>query len=232
MAPSELQLAYEETLAQASETIARALFGAAKPTEYALRTPKQTIDLPAAIADDLVRDLALISVAPTRPAHVWRSPQPDASELTANLYGGWGTSPLDPDPLPDDLLEPDNPLDAPGVLEQALDHLERLRDLAERHLPEQSQPVLAALTEVRSHFLDAFPHEPSNIGRPRSRRRGAWIREAADLLRRAIKASPAAPGPPNADELGHLLAHLLDALSPEADPVADPTSIARVLRKP
>jgi hypothetical protein len=235
VSPSELPLAHEEAVLSASRIIAGALFGTASPAEYELRTPKQTVVLPVGVADDLVRDLALISVAPSRPAHAWRDSPSRGSGLTSDLLGDWGTSPLDPDPLPDDLLEPDNLLDQPDALERALDHLERLRDLAERHLSEHSKAAIAALTRVRGLFLDAFPSEASNIGKPRSLRRGAWLREAADLIHRAVQASvaeePSAPAALNADELGHLLARLLGALSPETDP-ADPTSIARVLRKP
>jgi hypothetical protein len=108
------------------------------PAEHQLRTPKQVILLSEADAQDLVRHLAHISVVPGRPAHFWHSP-PGASDLTGNLLGEWGKSSLDPDPLPDEFLDPDNPLDQPRALERALDHLEGLRDLSERSLRNPGQ---------------------------------------------------------------------------------------------
>lgn len=138
MASYELELVYREVLQWATETIERSLFGSVNPAEHQLRTPKQVILLSEADAQDLVRHLAHISVVPGRPAHFWHSP-PGASDLTGNLLGEWGKSSLDPDPLPDEFLDPDNPLDQPRALERALDHLEGLRDLSERSLRNPGQ---------------------------------------------------------------------------------------------
>jgi hypothetical protein len=216
MAVWDLEADYEDALGDLGAVIAKALFG----RDNTLPLGDTRVELSEDAANALVRALARCSLAP-RPR---LGKEPDPRE---GLAGGWSRGPLDPDPLPADLLDPAD--DQLGALARVSRHIQKLQALARSHLPDKAHATVdRALSRIWDTFRDTLPADGLLIGRRGTNQRGEWIRQAGAILRDTIKAT-GAPAP-STDDLGHLVATLLDALSPDQEPAADPASIACLLR--